>query len=160
MILQGLRQVEIVRLNVTEIDLVSQTAFVRGKGKDDTEAIDLHPTTVSALKEYMRHCKVSDGPLFTSTSNNNRNHRLTTKSIRNIVNPILRELGIEKTVHGFRHYFTTKLIKAYGGDLLTVAQYTRHKSLEMLQVYNDNIRHKEDLPKYYETFSSVNFNQK
>lgn len=160
LILQGLRQVEIVRLNVTEIDLVSQTAFVQGKGKDDLEVVDLHPTTVLALKEYIRQCKVSDGPLFTSNSNNNRHHRLTTKSIRNLINPILRELGIEKTVHGFRHYFTTKLIKAYQGDLLTVAQYTRHKSLEMLQVYNDTIRHKEDLPKYYETFSSVNFNQK
>jgi hypothetical protein len=43
--------------------------------------------------------------------------------------------------------------------LLTVSQYTRHKSLEMLQVYNDTIKHKADLPKYYETFSAINFTQ-
>jgi integrase len=160
LILQGLRQIEIVRLDVNDLDLVSQYAFVQGKGKDDKEIVDLHPVTVMALKDYIRHNKIADGALFTSTSNNRKNQRLTTKSIRNIINPIMRGLEIDKTVHGFRHYFTTRLIQSYKGDLLTVAMYTRHKSLEMLQVYNDTIRHKEDLPRYYETFKSVNFNQK
>ena len=149
-----------MRLDVSDLDFVSQYAFVQGKGKDDKEIVDLHPVTVTALKEYIKNNKIADGALFTSTSNNGRNQRLTTKSIRNIINPIMRRLEIDKTVHGFRHYFTTKLIQSYKGDLLTVAQYTRHKSLEMLQVYNDTIRHKEDLPRYYETFNSVNFNQK
>lgn len=159
LILQGLRQIEIVRLNVTEIDLHFQTAFIQGKGRDDKELIDLHPVTVSALKDYIRQWKIADGALFTSTSNNSKHHRLTTRSIRNIINPLLRSLEIDKTVHGFRHYFTTKLIQSYKGDLLTVAQYTRHKSLEMLQVYNDTIKRKDDLPRYYQTFESVNFNQ-
>lgn len=157
LILQGLRQVEIVRLNVGKIDLVSQVAYVQGKGQDDSEAVDLHPVTVSALRDYLRQYKIADGALFTSTSNNSLNHRLTTKSIRCLINPILRSLEIDKTVHGFRHYFTTRLIQSYKGDILTVAQYTRHKSLEMLQVYNDNIKKKADLPKYYETFNSINF---
>lgn len=160
LILQGLRQVEIIRLNVTDIDLIFQTAFIQGKGKDDKEKIDLHPVTVITLKQYIRIKKIADGALFTSTSNHNKNKRLTTRTIRNIINPILKELGIEKTVHGFRHYFTTKLIQTYKGDLLTVAYYTRHKNLEMLQVYNDNIKHKEDLPRYYKTFESVDFEQK
>jgi len=159
LILQGLRQVEIVRLKVTEIDLVQQVAFVQGKGKDDKEAVDLHPVTVAALKEYLKTSKIADGALFTSTSNRNKNQGITTKTIRNLINPILRNLEIDKTVHGFRHYFTTKLIKSYKGDLLTVAQYTRHKSLEMLQVYNDTIKHKADLPRFYQTFSSINLDQ-
>lgn len=159
LILQGLRQIEIVRLNVNDIDFASQTAFIQGKGQDDKERIDLHPVTVSALKEYVKINRIADGALFVSTSNNSRKHRLTTKSIRNIINPILRSLEIDKTLHGFRHFFTTKLIQSYKGDLLTVAQYTRHKSLEMLQVYNDNIKHKADLPKYYATFGSIEFGE-
>lgn len=155
LILQGLRQIEIVRLNVNDIDFVSQTAFIHGKGKDDKESIDLHPVTVQILKLYIRKCKIADGALFVSTSNNSKKHRLTTKSIRNIIKPMLRELEIDRTVHGFRHYFVTKLINSYKGDLLTVAQYTRHKNLEMLQVYNDNIKHKADLPKYYQTFEGI-----
>ena len=70
---------------------------------------------------------------------------------------ILKELGIEKTTHGFRHFFTTTLIKTYKGDLLEVAQYTRHKGLEMLQVYNDNIKKEADLPRFYKAFKGVSF---
>lgn len=159
LILQGLRQIEIVRLNVTEIDLVSQVAFIQGKGHDDKEIIDLHPVTVSALRGYMRKCKISDGALFTSTSNNSRNQRLTTKSIRNLINPILRSLEITKTVHGFRHYFVTQLVKEYKGDLLSVIRYSRHKSIEMVQIYDDSVKHKADLPRFYKTFESINFSK-
>jgi len=157
LVLQGLRQCEVVRLNVKDIDFASQRAFVLGKGKDDTEPIDLHPETARILKEYLLLNEIADGPLFVSTSNNSRQQRLSTKSIRNIINPVLRNLEVYKSVHGFRHYFTTKLIQSYKGDLLEVARYTRHKSLEMLQVYNDNIKRKADLPRYYETFQDFNF---
>jgi integrase len=105
----------------------------------------------------VRANKVKDGALFVSQSNNSKKQRLTTRTIRNIVKETLNGLGIEKTTHGFRHYFTTTLIKTYKGDLLEVAQYTRHKSLEMLQIYNDNIKRKADLPRYYEAFSGVSF---
>ncbi len=159
LILQGLRQIEIIRLNVTDIDTVSKVAFVQGKGQDDTEAIDLHPVTVSALRDYLRQYRIADGALFTSTSNNSRNQRLTTKSIRNILNPILRSLEIPKTVHGFRHYFVTQLVKEYKGDLLSVIRYSRHKSIEMVQIYDDSVKHKADLPRFYKTFESINFNQ-
>ena len=74
-----------------------------------------------------------------------------------LVKNTLNDLGIDKTTHGFRHYFTTKLIKVYKGDLLEVAQYTRHKSLEMLQVYNDNIKREADLPRFYRAFEEVKF---
>ncbi len=155
--LQGLRQIEIVRLDVQDIDFVSKKAYVQGKGKDDREAIDLHPETIKSLREYLDTNKIADGALFQCQSNNAKNHRLTTRAIRLMVKDILGRLGINKSAHGFRHYFTTKLLKTYKGDLLEVSQYTRHKSLEMLQVYNDRIKKEQDLPRYYETFSEVKF---
>lgn len=158
--LQGLRQIEVIRLNVQDVDFVSKTALIQGKGMDDKELIYLHPETVRALKEYLQANKIADGALFISKSNNSRNQRLTTRSLRGIVKETLKQLGIEKSTHGFRHYFTSALIKAYKGDLLEVARYTRHKSLEMLQVYNDNIKLQADLPRFYETFKEVVFDQK
>ncbi len=155
--LQGLRQIEIVRLDVQDIDFVSKKAYVQGKGRDDKEAIDLHPETIKTLREYLDTNKIADGALFQCQSNNAKNHRLTTRAIRLMVKDILGRLGINKSAHGFRHYFTTKLLKTYKGDLLEVSQYTRHKSLEMLQVYNDRIKKEQDLPRYYETFSEVKF---
>lgn len=155
--LQGLRQVEVSRLDVKDLDLVAKTAAVQGKGRDDKELVSLHPETVRALRDYLKVSRVASGALFISRSNNSRNKRLTTRAIRGLVKDTLNELGIDKTTHGFRHFFTTTLIKSYKGDLLEVAQYTRHKSLEMLQVYNDNIKKQADLPRYYQAFSGVSF---
>lgn len=70
---------------------------------------------------------------------------------------VLSELKINKGLHEFRHYFSTTFLKNYYSDLLRIAQYTRHKSLEMLQVYNDNIKMGNDVPKYYKTFKGVKF---
>src|SRR5258708_15961181 len=108
--LQGLRQVEIVRLDVKDIDLVSKKAFIQGKGRDDKELIDLHPETVKAIKEYLKINNIADGVLFTSRSNNHKNQRLTTRSVRELVKQAMNELGIKKTVNGSRHYITTTLI--------------------------------------------------
>lgn len=155
--LQGLRQCEVIRLDVKDIDFACQRAFIQGKGRDDLEPVNLHPQTSLILKEYLYVNRIADGPLFVSGSNNSKNHRLSTRSLRNLINPIFRKLGIEKTVHGFRHFFTTKLIQSYKGDLLEIARYTRHRSLEMLQVYNDSVKAKADLPRYYEVFKGVNF---
>ena len=153
LIYQGLRQVEVIRLDVEDISPGQMTALVHGKGRDDKEPIDLHPHTVEALTHYMAYCKVRSGPLFVSNSNNNQSGRLSTRSIRNIVTTFLKDLSIRNSTHGFRHYFTTKLIELFSNDLLTVAKFTRHKSVETLQVYNDNVSRKNNLPKYYEAFN-------
>lgn len=157
--LQGLRQVEIVRLDVEDLDLSNMTAQIQGKGRDDKEPIDLHPESVKVLADYIKSNRKASGALFTSISNNRHNQRLTTRAIREIVTSVLKGLSIEKSTHGFRHYFTTKLIKTYKGDLLEVAQYTRHRSLEMLQVYNDSIKKQADLPRYYNAFDGVAFSE-
>jgi len=157
LVLQGLRQIEIIRLDVKDIDLVRKTALIEGKGKDDKEIIYLHPETVRHIKRYLKANNLKYGALFVSNSNNSRDTRITTRGLRLIIKKILKDLKIEKSVHGFRHYFTTTLLKNYQGNLLRVAQYTRHRSLEMLQVYNDNIEMENDLPRYYKTFKSVKF---
>jgi len=156
--LQGLRQIELSRLNVSDLDLKNKVAFIQGKGRDDKEPVDLHPEAVEALKSYLDISKKKSGALFTSASNRaTGDHRITTRSIRRIIKTELTKVDILKSTHGFRHYFTTTLIKTYKGDLLTVAQYTRHRGLEMLQVYNDSIKKKADLPRYYGAFSGVKF---
>jgi integrase len=155
--LQGLRQIEVIRLDVEDLDLNRGTAFILGKGRDDKERINLQPPTIAALQDYLSANNIKSGALFVSNSNNSKNRRLTTKSIRILIKQVLRRLNIDKTTHGFRHYFTTNLIKDYKGDLLTVQKYTRHKSVEMLQVYNDAIIQEADLPRFYAAFEGIRF---
>ncbi len=153
LLFQGLRQIEIVRLDVGDIDLASKRLYVLGKGRDDKEPIHLHPQTVKALRAYLKASKVKDGALFTSLWGQTKGKRLTTRGLRQIIKVSLNSIGIDKTVHGFRHYHTTVLIKNYKGELLKVAKYTRHNSTDMLMVYNDQVNDRSDLQKYYLSFS-------
>jgi integrase len=155
--LQGLRQIEIIRLDRSDVDLVNKTIQVRGKGQHDKEMMYLHPAVVRALATHVEGNRIADGPLFTSFSNNSKHRRLTTYSVRTMVKKLLRELGIPRSTHGFRHYFITALLKSLNGNVVEVAKYSRHQSLEMLQVYNDEISHQETLPRYYDTFKNLGF---
>ena len=154
---QGLRLAEVTRLDVSDLDFVNKTALIQSKGADDKELIALHPEAVATLREYLKASNIADGPLFICRSNNRRNARLTTQSIGRVVKDLLRYLNVEKTPHGFRHYFVTRLIKNYKSDLLAVAQYSRHRSLEMFVVYNDNVNLQADLPRFYRAFEGLSF---
>jgi integrase len=153
LLFQGLRQIEICRLDVGDVDLASGRLYVLGKGRDDKEPIYLHPQTVKALRAYLSVSKVKHGALFTSLWGQTKGKRLTTRGLRLIVKNLLGEVEVEKTVHGFRHYFTTTLVKSYKSDLLRVAHYTRHRNIEMLQIYNDEQTSEKDLVNYYAAFT-------
>ena len=144
LLFQGLRQIEICRLDFNDIDLTSGTINVLGKGRNDKEHIHLHKTTIKALRSYSRASHAKYGPAFYSLNGRNKGQRLTTRGLRQIIQNLFNELGIEKTVHGSRHFFTTELIKHYKSDLTTVARFTRHNSLEMLTIYNDEIASEND----------------
>lgn len=153
LIFQGLRQVECTRLDCIDINLQQSSAMIKGKGQDDKDMINLHPYTVKSIKEYCDECKIKDGALLVSHSNNNRNGRMTTKCLREIVKGFLKKLNIEnRSTHGFRHFYTTKMISLFASDLLTVQKFTRHRSVETLQIYNDNLSLKDNLPTFYDGF--------
>lgn len=151
---QGLRQIEICRLDIEDVDIVGKRLFVLGKGRDDREPIHLHPNTTKALQVYIKASKVKGGALFTSLWGQTKGNRLSVRGLRFIIKNLLSEVDIHRSVHGFRHTFTTKLIKAYQGDLTTVARFTRHKNLETLVVYNDEVNMSENLSQFYTVFSS------
>lgn len=152
---QGLRQVEVCRLNVEDLDLPRQRAFVQGKGEDDREPVALHPETVTALGYYLEASGLRSGPLFLSRDFHRGGQRLSTRGLRGIVKGILGDAGIDKHVHAFRHHFTTRLLQAFRGDILTVMKFTRHQSPEMLQVYNDDLDLQKHLPTFYKAFDNA-----
>ena len=144
---QGLRQIELHRLDVEDVDFKAGQLAIHGKGRDHQEHIHLHPKTATLLKVYCQHIPPS-GPLIVNSRD--RCSRLSTPlSIHYIVKSRLKKLKINRSVHGFRHYYATKLIEHYKGDLATVSLYTRHKNINTLQIYNDKIINKRDLKKYY-----------
>lgn len=139
LLFQGLRQIEICRLDVSDIDLANNRIYIVGKGRSDREPIHIHPETHKVLTQYLRRSKVKYGPLLTHLNRQSQGDRLSTRGLRMIFQNLLESLDIHKTTHGTRHYFTTELIRHFQSDLTTVAKFTRHNSLEMLNVYNDEI---------------------
>lgn len=150
---QGLRQIEIVRLDVKDIDLPNKTAFVQGKGSDDKEPIYLAPETSKALKEYIRINRVGSGALFKSLGNR-KSERLSSMTIKREFKGLFDELGIGKTTHGFRHYYVTTLLKSL--DVRDVRKFSRHRSLEMLIVYDDEIDIRHKMSKVFACFEGLN----
>ena len=154
---QGLRQIEVNRLDVEDINTHAGTAFIQGKGQDGKELIYLHSETLEILKQYITEYNIKSGALFFSLSNNGKNKRLSTRSIRKIIKSIFGKAGIndDKTTHGLRHFFVTELIKAFNGNPFKVKALSRHKSTEMLLVYNDEITQQKDLKKYQSCFQNI-----
>ncbi len=155
LLFQGLRQSEVCRLKISDIRLADKTIMVLGKGRDDKEKVYLHPATAKALRAYLRSLKRKpDDYIFMSKSIASADTRLTECGLRIIIKSVLAELDIEKTVHGFRHYFTSQLIRSMPGELTVVSKFTRHRSLEMLQVYNDNLLMEKDVQRFYKAFNA------
>lgn len=149
---QGLRQIEIIRLDVEDINLEKKTALILGKGEDDKELIYLTPATVRALRDYIKTCQPS-GALFSSMGNRKR-ERLSTRTIKRELGDVFSQLGYEKTVHGLRHFYVTELLKNM--DMRDVRKFSRHRSMEMLIVYDDEVSLKEKAQKVCQVMERFN----
>jgi len=142
---QGLRQVELERLNIEHLDLINGTAMIKGKGRDDYEIIKLLGPVKEKLKEYVEREGRKSGKLFS----------IGARQMRNRYHKIASALGITNNLHGLRHYFVTTVLEARDGNTVETMKYTRHKSLEMLKVYNDNLETKKSLPVVEAAFGKV-----
>ena len=149
---QGLRQKECLTIRVEDLDLGNKTLSILGKGRDDRELVDLHPETVRVLQWYLTETGLKSGYLLYSQKN--KSGHMTTNHLGHLIRTVHKRCGLETKGHSWRKVFVSKLIDS-GMDLLTVSQFSRHKSIEMLKVYYDRIDHKKKLPKYYEVFGST-----
>ncbi len=78
---------------------------------------------------------------------------MTSRAIKQEFKALFKELGISKTVHGFRHYFMTHLLRSF--DVGTVRKFSRHKSLDMLIVYDDEIDLAEKKDRVFACFEEI-----
>lgn len=156
LLFQGLRQAEICNLRYYDVDLKQNCLHILGKGRDDKEPLTMQEDVRRTLKEYIEKNpnKYANSFLFTSERRKSQDGGLTTRGLAVIIKSIFDELDIDSNVHAFRHSFTTTLVKKLP-NLLEVAQLTRHKSVEMLQVYNDELKIEEQTIKLNSAFNGL-----
>lgn len=127
----GLRLSELAALDVVDVDPLSDTVRVVGKGnKERVVPVGSHATT--ALQKYRQAARLANGPLFISKLRK----RLSTRSINTLLKKYLAESGIpfNVTPHKLRHSFATHLLDN-GADLRSVQSLLGHASLSTTQIY-------------------------
>ena len=139
----GLRTIEVIRANVEDMRRLGDftVLYVQGKGrKDRTEFVKLPEPVFDVINDYLKErCSVDEkAPLFISTSNRNRNSRLTTRTISGIAKQAMRKAGFDSprlSAHSLRHSAVTLSLLA-GADLADVQSFARHSSITTTQIYS------------------------
>ena len=149
MLTTGLRTIEIVRSNVSDIMIHKDKyrLYIQGKGHDDKdEYVKLSKDVYELIIEYLKRRSDSFEPLF--ISHKNKNERLTTRTIRTVVKDLLRAIDIDDkrySAHSLRHSLATLLIKEANGTLEEVKQILRHKDISTTEIYNHSLTREDNI---------------
>jgi len=127
----GLRLSELVRLEVRDLDPISETVRIFGKGAKERICPVGRPA-LEAISRYRQKAGVHAGPLFISKLR----RRLSSRSIWFAMKKYLREAGLSTDLspHKLRHSFATHLLDG-GADLRSVQSLLGHASLSTTQIY-------------------------
>jgi integrase/recombinase XerC len=127
----GLRLAELVRLEVRDLDPISETVRILGKGAKERICPVGRPA-LEAISRYRHKAAVHAGPLFINKSHG----RLSARSVWLAMKKYLRESGLpaDLSPHKLRHSFATHLLDN-GADLRSVQSLLGHASLSTTQIY-------------------------
>ena len=147
----GLRTIEIIRANVEDITFKGsqRVLLVHGKGRDERDNfVLLTDKTYQPIAEYLdTRTATGSAPLFTSTSNNSKGERLSTRSISYIAKEGLKAIGLDErafTAHSLRHTTAVNILR--GGGSLEQAQMTlRHSNPATTQIYTATLNEERRL---------------
>ena len=148
----GLRTIEVIRANVEDITFKGsqRVLMVHGKGRDEKDNfVILTDKTYQPIEEYLssRGKVNSSEPLFTSTSNNSKGERLSTRSISYIAKEGLKAIGLDErafTAHSLRHTTAVNILRA-GGSLEMAQMTLRHSNPATTQIYTATLNEERRL---------------
>lgn len=142
----GMRVAELTSLNITQFDLQNilkgkiddQELSIAGKG-GSIRTVYFSNRALKWLGSYLNTRQDMFTPLFINyrpSSNNNDEHRLTTRAIESIVKKytVMAGLPVDATPHTLRHSFATDLLEQ-GADLRSVQELLGHKNVATTQIY-------------------------
>ena len=145
----GIRNSELVGINLDDIRLSNEAILIRGKGKKE-RYVPFGESARDALARYLpwRHqllatVKKSTPALLV----NQRGGRLTTRSVGRIVKRIAIAKGLSPDVHPhtLRHAFGTHMLEE-GADLRAIQELLGHERLATTQRYTQlSVKHMMDV---------------
>jgi integrase/recombinase XerC len=127
----GLRLAELASLNVSDLDIYTESVRVLGKGRKE-RVCPVGAPALEAVSRYRAAANVHSGPLFL----NKGRTRISARSIWLVLKRYLRHtsIPIPLSPHKLRHSFATHLLDN-GADLRSVQALLGHASLSTTQIY-------------------------
>jgi len=134
----GIRNSELVGINLDDVRLSSEAVLIRGKGKKE-RYVPFGDAVKSALATYLpaRQAVLSESRKNTpALLINQRGGRLTTRSVGMIIKKIAVAKGLSPDVHPhtLRHAFGTHMLEE-GADLRAIQEMLGHERLSTTQRY-------------------------
>jgi integrase/recombinase XerC len=134
----GIRNSELVGINLDDIRMANEAILIRGKGKKE-RYVPFGDSVRSALSAYLpTRLKVlmETGKSTSALLINRRGGRLTTRSVGRIVKKIAVAKGLSPDVHPhtLRHAFGTHMLEE-GADLRSIQEMLGHERLSTTQRY-------------------------
>lgn len=127
----GLRLAELVSLDVSHVDVFSESVRVLGKGRKE-RVVPVGAPALEAIQKYRQAANVHSGPLFISKLR----RRMAPVNVGLVLKRYLPHTSIPLKIspHKLRHSFATHLLDA-GADLRSVQSLLGHASLSTTQIY-------------------------
>ena len=134
----GIRNSELIGINLDDIRWSNEIILVRGKGKKE-RYVPLGESAADAVRAYLPRRQQVIGDARTSEKAllvNLRGSRLTTRSVGRIVKQIAVSKGLSPDVHPhtLRHAFGTHMLEE-GADLRAIQEMLGHERLATTQRY-------------------------
>lgn len=129
----GIRLIELINLNVSDIDFQNSTLKVIGK-RNKERIIPLPPILLDKLKKFSENNNINN-TFFV----NSEGVKLTPKKVYVIVNKYLSMVSSleKKSPHVLRHTFATHMLNN-GADINAIKEILGHSNLSATQVYTHN----------------------
>jgi integrase/recombinase XerC/integrase/recombinase XerD len=127
----GLRLHELVKLNVSDIDVLGETLRVTGKGRKE-RLCPVGAPALRAIQHYRSAAGIREGPLFLSKLR----RRITMRAVSDLLQKYLSHstIALKVSPHKLRHSFATHLLNN-GADLRSVQELLGHANLSTTQIY-------------------------
>lgn len=135
----GLRANEVANIRLEDFTMKGgkHCLYILGKDRDGKQDyVVVSRETFELIQEYVKEYNIQDY-LFVSESNHNKGGKVSTCTLRRIINKMYERVGIvgkEYVFHSLRHSFATLSLQN-GIDIREVSKGLRHKNLNTTEVY-------------------------
>ena len=140
----GLRCNEVVNIQLEDFyddkGIIMMRVLGKARNGLKQDSIKIDNRLFALIQEYVKQYNIQDY-LFVSTSNNNTNGKLTTKTIRYIVTNLFKKANLDMqmlSTHSTRHT-TCELLLEKGMPIQEVSEFMRHKSINTTVTYSKEL---------------------